>query len=156
MSNNENLQRVFHQYEAMQGRAATTREAVAWAIANNILPVPKLDPVQQLAEAMSRALREEYRTDRLGRRYRVSHAVSTTNGECAQTVWRNMLEAPRNYMVKAFAQRRKQIVGDCYQLKTDVDVYNDTHRAAEPIQTCLDFTNDVVELQLADQADDAA
>ena len=28
-------------------------------------------------------------------------------------------------MEKAFTQRREQIVSDCVQLKTDVDVYND-------------------------------
>ncbi len=44
-------------------------------------------------------------------------------------------------------QRRQQIVGDCLQLKTDVDVYNDKRDLAEPIQIPLDFTLDVAELQ---------
>ena len=48
---------------------------------------------------------------------------------------------------QSFAQRRQQIVGDCVQLKTDADVYNDRRKPAEPIQTVLDFTLDVMELQ---------
>src|SRR3546814_16145518 len=56
-------------------------------------------------------------------------------------------EAPHTHFVKSFAQRRSQIVGDCLQLKTDVDVYNDKLLPAEPIQIPLDFTLDVMELQ---------
>ena len=49
--------------------------------------------------------------------------------------------------MRSFAQRRQQIVGDCLQLKTDVDVYNDKREPDEPIQVPLDFTLDVAELQ---------
>ncbi|MNY57981.1 hypothetical protein D3C86_1942640 [compost metagenome] len=56
--------------------------------------------------------------------------------------------APREHFVRSFSQRRQQIVGDCYQLKTDVDVYNMKDSAQEPIQINLDFTYDVEELQL--------
>ena len=48
----------------------------------------------------------------------------------------------------SFAQRRQQIVGDCFQLKTDVDVYNGKCPAMQPIQVPLDFTLDVEEMQL--------
>jgi hypothetical protein len=49
-------------------------------------------------------------------------------------------------MEKAFAQRREQIVRDCVQLKTDVDVYNDMNRGKQSeIQLILDFTDDVAE-----------
>ena len=58
-------------------------------------------------------------------------------------------------MEKAFSQRRRQVVGDCLQLKTDVDVYNDQHHDADPIPLELDFTRDVEELQLG-QSDEAA
>lgn len=58
--------------------------------------------------------------------------------------------------MRSFAQRRQQIVGDCYQLKTDVDVYNMKDRTQEPIQIVLDFTYDVEELQLPFQDSSAA
>ena len=41
------------------------------------------------------------------------------------TFWGVKDHSHRPFMEKAFGQRRRQIVGDCLQLKTDVDVYND-------------------------------
>jgi hypothetical protein len=46
--------------------------------------------------------------------------------------------------------------GLLYQLQVDIDVYNDANRNAEPIQTCLDFTDDVAERKLAEGRDKAA
>ena len=52
-------------------------------------------------------------------------------------------------MERAFGQRREQIIGDCAQLKTDVDVYNDLNRGKVPeFQLVLDFTDDVAERQV--------
>ncbi len=55
-------------------------------------------------------------------------------------------------MVKAFSQRRKQIVGDCHQLKIDVDYYNGSKIAEKPIQLILDFTDDIDEIQHLEQS----
>lgn len=145
---NEQLQRLYHAYEREHGgQPATPREVVEWAMSNGTLQPPTIDPVVLLARDMARALREEYRTDSSGRRYRVNHAVTITSGGVQTSLWAELDTAPREYIVKAFAQRRKQIVGDCLQLKVDVDVYNDLHRDAEPVQLVLDFTDDIAELQ---------
>jgi hypothetical protein len=48
-------------------------------------------------------------------------------------------------MLMAFQQRRSQIVGDCRQLKTDVDSYNDNNTHKGHYQLPLDFTWDVAE-----------
>ena len=74
------------------------------------------------------------------------------------TLWGDMDDpiAPRDHFVRSFADRRRQIVGDCLQLKTDVDVYNDKDAKAEIIQMPLDFTNDVQELQLLNKPKRAA
>lgn len=54
--------------------------------------------------------------------------------------------APHEHMERAFAQRREQIVGDCFQLKTDVDVYNSLRDQRRPaIQLELAFAEDVAE-----------
>lgn len=50
----------------------------------------------------------------------------------------------------------QQIVGDCVQLKTDVDVYNGRNPDKEPIQLVLDFTDDVAEIEAADGLDAVA
>ncbi len=65
--------------------------------------------------------------------------------------------APHDHMEKAFAQRREQIVGDCVQLKTDVDVYNDMNKGKAPaVQLVLDFQDDVAEREQANRPKRAA
>jgi hypothetical protein len=110
----ERLQGLFHQFEAKESQQpVTAREAVAWAVANGFLPPPvRVDPLDRLAEEMAQALREEYRTDKYGQRYRVNHAVRTSDKGIQTTLWADMDYAPRPHMEKAFAQRRKQVVGD--------------------------------------------
>ena len=54
------------------------RQAAAWAISDGLLQLPEVDPIDILAEQMAQAVREEYRTDSEGRRYRVNHAVRAT------------------------------------------------------------------------------
>ncbi len=150
---NEQLQHLWHAYEETHERApATPREVVAWAVASGSLSLPKTDPLAQLADDLARALREEYRTDGSGRRYRVNHAVRISRDGVQATLWAEMASAPREHMLQAFAQRRNQIVGDCVQLKTDVDAYNAAHLEAEPIQMVFDFTLDVEESQGLDEA----
>jgi hypothetical protein len=107
--------------------------------------MPQVDPFAKLAEDMSTALREEYATDREGRRYRVNHAVRVTKGGVQYTFWAIMKDAPREHMQKAFIQRREQIVGDCVQLATDVEAYNAQRSDQEPIPMLFDFRDDVEE-----------
>ncbi len=141
----EQLQKIWHEFEESHGNAlATPREVVLWAVQNGLLHAPKTDPFSLLAEELARALREEYKTDAKGRRYRVNHAVRVTRDGIQMSLWGG-IDSPRDHMVRAFAQRRKQIVGDCVQLQVDVDVYNDAHRDTIPIQMVLDFRDDVAE-----------
>jgi len=149
---NEQLQKVWHQYEAENGSVpATARDAVAWGVAKGMIDAPKVDPLDKLASDMSTALRQEYATDPKGRRYRVNHAVRTSKGGVQYTLWAIMNDAPREYMQKAFIQRREQIVGDCVQLDTDVGAYNTMRKDEKPIQIVLDFTNDVEERKLGEE-----
>lgn len=142
----EQLQRVWHEFEKENGQVpATAREAVQWGVQKRMIEVPEVDPLAKLAEDMSTALREEYATDREGRRYRVNHAVRVTRGGVQHTFWAMMADAPREHMQKAFIQRREQIVGDCVQLATDVEAYNAMRSEQEPIQMLLDFRDDVEE-----------
>lgn len=64
MNNNEHLQRLYHQFEREHdGLPAIPRDVVEWALHKGLLVEPKVDPVALLARDLSRALREEYRTD---------------------------------------------------------------------------------------------
>ena len=53
----------------------------------------------------------------------------------------------------AFQQRRQQIVGDCRQLKTDVDSFNDNRSKDKPIPMIFNFTYDLMELEAVEAAD---
>jgi hypothetical protein len=150
---NDQLQKLFKLFEKEHEHLPTSaREACEWGVAKGYIELPSVDPYDILAEEMARALREEYEMDDKGRRYRVNHAVRVTKHGVQITFWAIMGFAPREHMQMAFVQRRNQIVGDCLQLKTDVDVYNDLNKGEEPIQLVLDFTHDVAEREYWEEA----
>ncbi len=121
---NEQMQNIWKKYEkAGMSVPAQPRDVAAWAIQNKLWEPKKADVISRCAEDLSKALREEYRVDKKGRRYRAKHAVRLYESGVQYTLWADIDSAPRSHMEKAFAQRRKQVVGDCYQLKTDVDYY---------------------------------
>ena len=64
------------------------------------------------------------------------------------TLWADIRTDSREHLAIAFKQRRNQIVGDCRQLKADVDSFNDNRAPTYPIQLSLDFTADVEEFEL--------
>jgi hypothetical protein len=150
MTKNEQLQSAFHSFEGKHGHLPMgAREASEWAVSEGILQAPEIDPLDILADQMATALRSEYKTDEKGRRYRVNHAVRVTRSGVQYTFWGVLGFAEHDFMEKAFAQRREQVIGDCTQLKTDVDVYNDLNLGKRPeIQLVLDFSDDVAERQI--------
>ncbi len=148
MTKQEQLQRAWRHFDTQNGhQPSSARQASEWAVSSGLLTLPEIDPYDVLAGDMAEALRNEYGTDSQGRRYRVNHAVRVSKSGVQYTFWAAMGFAPHEHMEKAFAQRREQIVGDCFQLKTDVDVYNSLNASREmpKIQMVLDFTEDVAE-----------
>lgn len=125
-------------------------EVAVWAYKHGLHKPNIRTIVDAIASDISQFFREEFRTNQDGQRYRAKHAVRFKKGDKTMSLWADMDDekAPRDHFVRSFAQRRQQIVGDCFQLKTDVDVYNGKNKAAQPIQIPLDFTLDVEELQL--------
>lgn len=124
-------------------------EVAAWALHNGLHKPNVRTIIDAIAADIAQVFREEYRTDKHGRRYRAKHAATHKKGNKTLSLWADLDDpnVPHGHFVRSFAQRRQQIVGDCLQLKTDVDVYNDKRDLAEPIQVPLDFTLDVAELQ---------
>lgn len=138
--------------EKQPGDGLIDPHAVAeWAYKNGCHKPNVKTVIDAIAADIAQVFREEYRTDARGRRYRAKHAATQKVGNKTLSLWGDLDDpnAPHEHFVKSFAQRRQQIVGDCLQLKTDVDVYNDQRVPVEPIQIVLDFTLDVEELQLA-------
>jgi len=159
MSKREKLQSVWHRYDSeREHKPSGTREVAEWAVEEGLLELPEVDPYDVLAGQMAQALRDELGMDAKGRRYRLNHAVRITKAGVQHTFWAMMGFASHDHMEKTFAQRREQIIGDCYHLKIDVDVYNDMNSGKkQEVQLVLDFTEDVAEReQLENPGDKAA
>jgi hypothetical protein len=126
-----------------------THELAAWAFDRGLHKPNVKTIVAAIAADIAQVLREEYRTGEGGRRYRAKHATTTKKGGQTLSLWGDIDDpnAPHEHFVTSFGQRRQQIVGDCYQLKTDADHYNQTRKPDMPIQIVLDFTLDIEELQ---------
>jgi hypothetical protein len=125
-------------------------ELAEWAYRNGLMKPNLKTVIDAIAADIAQAFREEYRTDKYGRRYRAKHATRKKQGNKTLSLWADLDDpnAPHEHFQRSFAQRRQQVVGDCYQLKTDIDVYNNKRKPSEPIQVILDFTLDVEELQM--------
>jgi len=150
MTKTELLQRVWRQYQDEHGHLPTgTQEVVEWAVDKGLIPLPEINPMDVLAGEMSRALREESATDEKGRRYRVNQAIRVSKNGVQHTMWGIAGFVDASHSITSFAQRREQIIGDCHQLKIDVDVHNDRHPANEQYCLDLDFTQDVAEREVS-------
>lgn len=137
---------------------ATSKEIAAWAIRSDRWEAPQVSKIDMLAKKLSDAMREEYFTDPQGRRVRKFHALRDIeilpDGKHRQlTLWID-LDAEFGQVRTAFQQRRMQVLGDCRQLKTDVDSYNDNNKYTATIQMIFDFTEDLAELEQPQEYDD--
>lgn len=143
----ERYQKAWHKYESRQGhKPASMRQAFEWAVADGLLEIPEVDPIDVGAERMANAVRAETRTDQLGRRYRVNHAVRVTKSGIQDTFWGVLGFAPVTHMHKSLGQRRNMVIDDLFQLKTDTDVFNDTvNEKRQQFELELNFTNDIAE-----------
>jgi hypothetical protein len=144
----EHLQAMVDKYTKAGGRwPATTHEIAAWAIQNHLWAPQPSALIDQCAEQLSRAMREQYITDPQGRVIRAKHAARIERDGVQTVLWADIRTAPRIHMAIAFQQRRQQIVGDCRQLKVDVDSYNENQSPSDPIQMVFDFRADLIELE---------
>jgi len=149
MAYTEQMQRIVSDYRAAsQPWPATSHEIAVWAIAERKWHPQHGAMIKKCAEELSDAMREEYVTDPQGRRVRAKHVARYGEGAAQVPLWADIRTAPREHMEIAFQQRRQQILGDCKQLKTDVDSYNENYSATTPIQMIFDFTEDLAELEL--------
>lgn len=154
MSNyHEKIQQLVIMYrESGEKWPAASKELAAWAIQNKLWAPRPADILNECAEHFSRALRDEYVTDAQGRRVRTKHAATYDNGSGQLVLWDDIRTATTTHMKTAFQQRRHQILGDCKQLKNDVDSFNENRKPEQPINLIFDFTLDLAEAELAKKA----
>ena len=152
---NEALQEIVERYrEAGEPWPTDRRTIAAWAVQNGLWEPSRKSVVAQLASDLGRAMRDEYFTDPQGRRVRRKHArrieTQLPSGEYKQaTIWDDITSASPEHMHMSLQQRRRMILGDCHQLKIDVESYNENYNPApdQPIQLSWDFTFDLIEME---------
>jgi hypothetical protein len=154
----QQMQEIFRKYEAEVSNAPSDLRTVgAWAMKEGLWQPRPVDMQAQFAREMADALREEFRTDNKGRRYRAKLAVTISKDGKQLSLWGDVDTTPRSHVEKSIQQRRRGIVNDCFQLRMDVDHYNDEHPKEPQIQLILDFKDDVEEMLVAEGLDrDAA
>lgn len=144
----QSMQEIVRKYrESGRPWPATTEQMAGWALDNQLWAPHRGRLIRLCADQLAQAMREEYLTDAQGRRVRAKHVARIKEGDRQQYLWDDIRTASHQHMQTAIQQRRQQIVGDCVQLKYDVDSYNENRRPPEPIQIELDFTQDVAEVE---------
>jgi len=148
MSYVEQMQQIANEYFQEGHSVTTSHEMAVWAIETGRWGPQRSTLINQCADELSKAMREEYFTDQQGRRVRAKHVARRPQDGKQTSLWSDMRVATRDHMETAFQQRRQQIVGDCHQLKNDVDSYNENLNPSEPIQMIFDFRDDLAEIEV--------
>lgn len=150
MNYSKQIQSIVDQYRTFGERwPATKREIAAWAIQTGKWQMPPSVILDRCANDIGDAMGEMYITDKKGRRVRLLHPATVKRQGQLFTEWDDIRTMPRAHMQLSAQQKRKSIVGECRQLKTDVDSFNELHSAEKPIQVSFDFTMDLAEFEAA-------
>jgi hypothetical protein len=151
-SYNETLQTYVDMYRnAGEPWPADIRTIAGWVIQRGLWKPSARSAVSILSRDLGQALRVEYMTDPQGRRIRRKHARKVREGLpegkwVQKTLWDDITTAEPEHMHISFQQRRKMVLGDCHQLKTDLESYNENWNSKQAIQLSWDFTEDLAEL----------
>src|ERR1700678_1509666 len=120
---NDQLLQIADVYRASVCRWPATREQIAeWAVANERYQLTRGMAVSQCAEKISRAMGLDHVKDKKGRSVRKYYAARIRENGQLVMKWDD-LNAERPFMEVAAANRRNQVLGQCWQLKTDIDSY---------------------------------
>jgi hypothetical protein len=123
-----------------------------WAIKEGKWAPQAKSPADLLAQDLRAALRDEYITDPQNRRVRRNHPRRGENflsdGKPAQgPLWDDIRTASPDHMHQSFQQRRRGILDDNHQMKTDCDSYNQNWNKGDQIELSYDYTDDLVEME---------
>ena len=128
-------------------------EVADWALREGLYRPEPVDVRKMCRDAIADGARAQKRFD--GKRwYRAKHAVTQNIGGVQIPLWADIdLNASPSFMAKSIAQRRQAVVNNCFQMKMDVDHFNDK-KLGEQIQLILDFTEDVAEREVSERLEE--
>jgi hypothetical protein len=149
----EQLQRIANEYKISgEPWPATTQQIAAWAIHNKKWAPQRATLIEKCASELGRAMGEEYSRDPQGRWVRAKVPARVKENGKQRWLWDDPRTATRDHMARSSATRRQQILGEAWQLKVDVDSFNENRSQERPIRMVWDFTNDLAERELAIRA----
>jgi hypothetical protein len=148
MSYSDQLRKLADEFFATHNRGGRAAEILRWAYDNGKWAPHPDDFIRAGAEQLARAMREDTEIDPQGRSIRTKHVLIENRGGEQLLIWNSNKIMSRDQMELSFQYRRKLIVNDCVQLKTEVDSYNENKNPGKPFQLVLDFTDDALEEML--------
>jgi plasmid maintenance system killer protein len=150
---NDQLLRIVEDYRAAGEPWPATRDQIAeWAVAHDRYQLTRGMAVSQCAEKISRAMGLEHVKDKKGRSVRKYYSARIRENGQLVMKWDDQ-NAERPFMEVSAANRRNQVLGQCWQLKQDIDSYSEQRCPERPIQIDFNFNIDLEELgQLSDIA----
>lgn len=157
----EHYQWLIRQYkDAGQPWPASMRAISKWAIDSGTYS-PKFDRYTSLAQKLSNAARLDMTTDPQGRKVRKLHAIPESQIEDENVIaaidepsasgrpryfWKELEEVTPPEMHASLSLRRSHAKGECRQIKTDMDSFNDNRIGdCEPIDMSFNFDVDFEE-----------
>lgn len=143
----DQLIKIVEDYRASGEPWPASREQIAeWAVEHERYQLTRGMAVSQCAEKISRAMGLEHVRDRKGRSVRKYYAARVRENGQLVMKWDD-LNAERPFMEVAAANRRNQVLGQCWQLKQDMDSYSERKCPDKPIQIDFNFNVDLEELE---------
>jgi hypothetical protein len=150
MNYTKQMQKIITDYrESKENWPATKREIAAWAINTGRWQMPASTVIDRCANDLGEAMGEMYILDKKGRRVRQLHAAPIRRQGVLFTEWDDIRTATRQHMHLSSQNKRRSIVGECRQMKVDLDSYNEAHPDQVAIQISFDFTMDIAEYEAA-------
>jgi hypothetical protein len=144
------LQEIVNDYRAAgQPWPADRRMLAAWAIQQSRWEPPRRSKIDLCAKELAEAMRLEMEVDPQGRTVRAKYCAKITEkdteGKLTQrTLWFDRNAEP-DLMHRSLQQRRDGILGDCKQLRTDKDSYNENNSHGVKLQLSFNFETDLLD-----------
>lgn len=133
------------------------REVAEFALKNGYEPPEPVDVVDIVEKQLSRAARQQHRTDpKTGRTYRANHRIPKPGGGKG-SIWFDIDgQPPRKKLLVSLNLRREQLVSDAVLLTNDAEHWSQEHPDEEPIHIQLDLSFDVELRRHAEDDEDSA
>lgn len=153
---NEQVVRLWEEWANETGdESSDPGEFVDWALGNGKLVPHPQDVKKLLRRQVTQSLRQARRYDEDGRfTYRAFQSATLfENGQIIKHYFDTDTGGSPALRQKSVKQRREAIASDVYRAVCDVDRMNKVHSDDPQLNFFADFTDDVIELRIAEQTD---